>query len=291
MSPEDKKMLMGLIQERLGKNVGFCGDGANDCGALKAADIGISLSDSEASVAAPFASACKDVSCVLTVLKEGRAALSTSFAAFKFMALYSMIQFTSLLLLYSRGSSLGDYQFVWIDLLLILPLGALMSRFEPADRLCPGSPETKLVSSSVLSSLLSQISLQIIAQTYIYFESIDSSILTPGSVASPSDTPIVLGPANTAVFLCSLFIYLVGAGLFSSWRPFRKFYAPFYSYAALMLALSFVLIWVAGENNFLSQWLELVSISDALKMKVVIVSVLYWIVSFLIEYLILYLKN
>ena len=285
MSPEDKKTLVSLIQDGLGLTVGFCGDGANDCGALKAADIGISLSDSEASVAAPFASVCKDVSCVLTVLKEGRAALSTSFAAFKFMALYSMIQFTSLLLLYSRGSSLGDNQFVLIDLLLILPLGALMSRFEPAERLCLGNPETKLVSPSVLSSLLGQITLQIFAQAYIYFEASDGKV-------NPiiDDHPVILGQANTAVFLFSLFVYLAGAVLFSSWRPFRKFYAPFYGYAGVMLALSFVLIWVAGGNDFLSWLLELVSINAALKVKIVVVAVLYWIVSFLFEYLIFYFK-
>ena len=56
----------------------MCGDGANDCGALKAADVGISLSEAEASIAAPFTSKIQDISCVITLLREGRCALTTS---------------------------------------------------------------------------------------------------------------------------------------------------------------------------------------------------------------------
>lgn len=68
MSPDEKAELVERLQA-LGYTVGFCGDGANDCGALKTADIGISLSEAEASVAAPFTSHITDISCVIEVIK------------------------------------------------------------------------------------------------------------------------------------------------------------------------------------------------------------------------------
>ena len=91
--------------QALGFGVGMCGDGANDCGALKAAHVGISLSEAEASVAAPFTARAANISCVPTVIREGRCALVTSFGSFKYMALYSLIQFISVLILYSLRTS------------------------------------------------------------------------------------------------------------------------------------------------------------------------------------------
>ena len=102
MSPDEKHELVERLQS-LGYTVGFCGDGANDCGALKAADVGLSLSEAEASVAAPFTSRQPDIRCFIEVIRcvnalrlparadpsfgcrEGRAALVTSFSCFKFM--------------------------------------------------------------------------------------------------------------------------------------------------------------------------------------------------------------
>lgn len=109
MSPDEKHELVEKLQS-IDYTCGFCGDGANDCGALKAADVGISLSEAEASVAAPFTSRVFDISCVPEVIREGRAALVTSFSCFKYMSLYSAIQFTSVSFLYASGSNLGDFQ-------------------------------------------------------------------------------------------------------------------------------------------------------------------------------------
>ncbi|XP_055481132.1 probable cation-transporting ATPase 13A4 isoform X3 [Psammomys obesus] len=91
MSPGQKSSLVEEFQ-KLDYFVGMCGDGANDCGALKMAHVGISLSEQEASVASPFTSKTPNIECVPHLIKEGRAALVTSFCMFKYMALYSMIQ-------------------------------------------------------------------------------------------------------------------------------------------------------------------------------------------------------
>jgi cation-transporting ATPase 13A3/4/5 len=55
----------------------MCGEGANDCEALKAADIGVSLGLAEASIAAPFTSKNDTIECCVTILREGKASVST----------------------------------------------------------------------------------------------------------------------------------------------------------------------------------------------------------------------
>jgi cation-transporting ATPase 13A3/4/5 len=79
MSPDNKALIVEKLKLQGKINVGMCGDGANDCAALKSADVGISLSEAEASIAAPFTSQINNISCVVDVLREGKAALVTSF--------------------------------------------------------------------------------------------------------------------------------------------------------------------------------------------------------------------
>eukprot|EP00341_Mesodinium_pulex_P003744 CAMPEP_0116895376 /NCGR_PEP_ID=MMETSP0467-20121206/4914_1 /TAXON_ID=283647 /ORGANISM="Mesodinium pulex, Strain SPMC105" /LENGTH=81 /DNA_ID=CAMNT_0004566073 /DNA_START=37 /DNA_END=282 /DNA_ORIENTATION=- len=61
MSPDQKKELVNSLQD-LHFTVGMCGDGSNDCKALKASDVGLSLSAADSSIAAPFTSNIQNVS-------------------------------------------------------------------------------------------------------------------------------------------------------------------------------------------------------------------------------------
>lgn len=82
--------------------------------------MGISLSEAEFSVAASFISHISNISCVFKIIQEGRCALVTSFALFKYMALYSLIQFSSVLIL--LYVSIIHYLFLKLDLFEIRDL-------------------------------------------------------------------------------------------------------------------------------------------------------------------------
>lgn len=127
MSPENKAQLIECLKKD-NSIVAMIGDGANDIGALKSADIGISLSLEEASIASNFTSNVPDISCLIKLFQEGKASFVTSIQCFKYMILYSMIQFVSVTFLMMVGTYLSDNQFLSIDLFLIFPLAILISR-------------------------------------------------------------------------------------------------------------------------------------------------------------------
>lgn len=118
--PEQKSQIVVAFQ-KYDYIVAMCGDGANDCGALRAAHVGISLSQAEASVAAPFTSKVQNISCVKYLALEGRCALVTSFGLFKYMTMYSLIQFCTIIILYSvsKFHLKRYYYFVFISFVVV----------------------------------------------------------------------------------------------------------------------------------------------------------------------------
>ena len=154
-SPENKAQIVQSLQKE-SFTVLMCGDGANDCSALKVADVGISLSTEEASIAAPFTSRTPDISCIIEVLKEGKCALVTSLQTFKYIILYSLIQFISVTLLIIIGSYLSDWEFMASDLFLITPLAFLIPLAPAHDKLTYHKPVSSLFSFSIIFSMITQ---------------------------------------------------------------------------------------------------------------------------------------
>ncbi|NXD42580.1 AT132 ATPase, partial [Copsychus sechellarum] len=232
MLPEQKTQLVSSLQE-LNYCVGMCGDGANDCGALRAADVGISLSEAEASVASPFTSRVATIECVPRVIREGRCSLVTSFGVFKYMALYSLVQFVSVLLLYTINTNLSDFQFLFFDLVITTTVAVLMGRTGPAPALGVQRPQGALISGLVLGSLLLQTALLIAVQVLSYFITTSQSWYIPlnSTVTAPQNLP---NYENTVLFCVSGFQYLILAVAMSKGYPFRE---PLYTNVLFLLVL------------------------------------------------------
>eukprot|EP00727_Mastigamoeba_balamuthi_P003847 m51a1_g1346 putative atpase (1146) ;mRNA; r:338230-342684 len=220
MKPDDKKTLVEEY-ENLGFFTGMCGDGANDCGALKAARVGLSLAETEASIAAPFTSTVPSISGMLVLLKEGRCALSTSFSVFKFMALYSMIQFTSVVILYRSFCNLGDWHYFYIDLLLIIPLSYALGKGRAAKTLSKRRPVAALVSWPVISSILLLMAVQLAFQIGIYvFASRQSWFIQPNP--DRGDRAWIITHPVAVLFLFTNFQYVSSMAAYSIGKPFRR---------------------------------------------------------------------
>ncbi|XP_028284295.1 probable cation-transporting ATPase 13A3 isoform X2 [Parambassis ranga] len=301
MAPDQKTQLVEVLQS-IDYTVGMCGDGANDCGALKRAHSGISLSELEASVASPFTSSTSNISCVPNLIREGRAALITSFCVFKFMALYSIIQYLSVTLLYSILSNLGDFQFLFIDVAIILIIAFTMSLNPAWKELVWRRPPSSLISGPLLCSVLTQILTCLVFQVLAFLLVRQQSwyeIWTPQSdacnvsrssvshsfnVTSPHDHKNIRNYENTTLFYVSSFQYLAVAIVFSKGKPFRQ---PSYKNWPFMLSCmglySFLLFIMLYPVSAIDNFLEIVCVPHDWRVTLVVIVIVNAAVSFLLE--------
>ncbi|XP_042526256.1 polyamine-transporting ATPase 13A3 [Dipodomys spectabilis] len=299
MAPDQKTQLVEALQN-VDYFVGMCGDGANDCGALKRAHGGISLSELEASVASPFTSKTPSISCVPNLIREGRAALMTSFCVFKFMALYSIIQYFSVTLLYSILSNLGDFQFLFIDLAIILVVVFTMSLNPAWKELVAQRPPSGLISGALLFSVLSQIVICIGFQSLGFFwvkqqpwyPSLDACNTTRSLFQNSShlenetelDTHNIQNYENTTVFFISSFQYLIVAIAFSKGKPFRQpCYKNYFFVVSVIILYVFILLIMLHPVASVDQVLQIMCVPYEWRITMLIIVLVNAFVSIMVE--------
>ncbi|TAQ90389.1 hypothetical protein B7494_g1281 [Chlorociboria aeruginascens] len=222
MSPDEKHELVEKLQS-IDYCCGFCGDGANDCGALKAADVGISLSEAEASVAAPFTSRIFDITCVPEVIREGRAALLPVCICIK----------------------LRRFPVGWTGSFPVL---------------CRKRPTANLVSRKVLVPLLGQIAICILIQT-VGFQAVRKQpwFIAPHLDKEKSN---IENSENTTLFLVSCYEYILSAIVMSVGPPFRHSMAhnlPFV--VTIVVTFLFSSYMVFDPSKWLASFMQLTEMS------------------------------
>ncbi|KAM4609747.1 polyamine-transporting ATPase 13A2 isoform 2-T2 [Polymixia lowei] len=284
MAPDQKTQLVKELQ-KLNYRVGMCGDGANDCGALRAADVGVSLSEAEASVASPFTSKSDNISCVPLLIREGRCSLVTSFSLFRYMALYSLIQFCSVLVLYT--TNLGDLQFLFFDLVLVTLLAIVMGRGGPSEEVHPRRPSASLLAVPMVGGLFLHTSLIVLGQLAALFitKSQDWYVPLNSTKTGAANLPNL---EDTSVFALSGYQYIIMAVVVTKGYPYKK---PLYHnvvFLCILLILFAVMTWlVLCPGPVFSRLLQLNNIPDMnFKLLIVALAALNLLTCFVLELLI-----
>eukprot|EP01017_Pseudomicrothorax_dubius_P047604 TRINITY_DN8571_c0_g5_i1.p1 TRINITY_DN8571_c0_g5~~TRINITY_DN8571_c0_g5_i1.p1 ORF type:complete len:629 (+),score=109.75 TRINITY_DN8571_c0_g5_i1:168-2054(+) len=224
MQPSHKAKLVEFLQQTNERIVAMCGDGANDTAALKAAYVGLSLSEAEASIAAPFTSKIQDISSMETLLLEGRCCLTTNIQCFKFIALYAMIQFASTTILYFFMATLSSMQYLYIDFFTITPLFTTMAMTGPSNKLTKRLPSDTLFDLENMTSLIAQILIQLLGQVIVIWMLTASPFYIPAITYWDPDVDdnVRKCQETTVLFLFSSVLYLASVLTFNNSYPFKN---------------------------------------------------------------------
>mmetsp|Transcript_9419 Transcript_9419/g.15216 ORF Transcript_9419/g.15216 Transcript_9419/m.15216 type:complete len:1314 (+) Transcript_9419:53-3994(+) len=159
MKPDDKVAVVNMHQDQ-GWVVGMVGDGGNDCGAMRAAHVGLALSEAEASIVAPFSSGEKygteekSLRAVPDLLRYGRATLQTNLGTFLFYACYGLcLPSSKIVPLLMFASNMAEWDWLFIDIFLGVGFVVLMTTSLPSEKLAPIRPTGALLQWRTLSTV------------------------------------------------------------------------------------------------------------------------------------------
>jgi cation-transporting P-type ATPase 13A2 len=179
--------------------------------------VGVSLSESEASIAAPFTYQRPNIECIPPLLSEGRSSLVTSFQLFRYISMYSLTQFGAAILTYFVGSVLGNWQYLYQDLIIVFPLTIFMGATTANKELSVKRPSAQLTSLVNILGLAGHVGIILSFQVFVFLYTQKQ----PGYYrpSNPNNTPDAF--ETTALYYYSNFQYLIIAALFALGRPFK----------------------------------------------------------------------
>ena len=224
-SPMQKALIVQEFQ-KLGLYVGMVGDGANDCVALKTAHVGVSLSEADASIAAPFTSLQPNIECIPLLLLEGRSSLVTCFQVFRFMAIYSIIQFSFTVLSFFAHSAPGSWQFLYQDLVIVFPLTIFIGVMTSSQVLTTKRPSGNLLSFRNVCATFGQSLICFCFQLIAFFACRGDSAYT-----SSSSSLNIMTWETTSIYFLSSAQYIIAAAILSFGSPWKE--SPFKNYRFL----------------------------------------------------------
>ncbi|CAB9524521.1 Probable cation-transporting ATPase 13A4 [Seminavis robusta] len=240
-SPQDKVSVVDTFVS-LGFVTMMCGDGGNDCGALKAAHVGLALSDSDASIVAPFTALDKEIIGVLKVLKEGRGALASTMATYKYVVLYGQITSYNQLIMYYFQASFSEWMWTLIDGFWTISFALTLPRALPSPLLSKTRPTSSIYGVQTVSSVVGIMLIHFIFITIAFVTLFNEDWYQCRKWGNSISTANILQTSDnyeiTVIFLVTGFQCLCSAMTMNFGYEFRRWWGRNWSFAVLVIGFT-----------------------------------------------------
>ncbi|KAI8368373.1 hypothetical protein EDC96DRAFT_441550 [Choanephora cucurbitarum] len=231
------------------------GDGGNDCGALRAAHVGIAMSDAEASIVSPFSTSNRSVRSCVELIRQGRGALATSITNYKYLVMYGQVMM--MLKIFTFYFSITMSQNVWIaiDVLITVLLTWAVSQSHAAKRLEGQRPTARLLGPQTLSSAMGIVAINwlfligafvmLFKQAWFRCHEFDASAVDISKWWLLADNY-----EAEVLALVTLFQFINNAATFNFGYKFRKSFWRNYALVFLwLLYIAIVSYWTLADPN------------------------------------------
>ncbi|KAI5148181.1 cation-transporting P-type ATPase 13A2 [Enteropsectra breve] len=210
-NPDNKKSLVEDYT-RLRKCVMYCGDGANDTGALSAADVGLALAANEASLASSFNSL--HLTAVTELIKEGRSAMVMVNALFKYAFYAQALMGIQMLVLLPYQYFPSDMMSLISDVGFVYALSTAISRFKASVKIAKKKVLINL-KRHILINFLELLVLTVIFLLVGYLRGIATAVDNSHIIQTRSSYA-------TIIFIASLVLFLMKVVLLADFGVYRE---------------------------------------------------------------------